>query len=98
MARKLILAGYLPKTIWLEAIIAAYYLLNRLLSRRLSRKSPLEIKYSHKQYVSHLRVYSCKAYILRYDIIRKDKFTNRTITGRLIGYEGDNIYRIWILG
>jgi hypothetical protein len=97
MARKLILAGYLPKTIWLEAIIAAYHLLNRLLSRRLSRKSPLEVKYSRKPYVSYLRVYSYKAYILRYDISRSNKFADRTIASRLIGYEGDNIYRVWIL-
>jgi hypothetical protein len=98
MARKLILAGYLPKTIWLEAIVAACYLLNRLLSRRLDRKSPLEIKYSRKQHVGYLRVYSCRAYILRHDIIRGDKFTDRTIAGRLISYEGDNIYRVWIPG
>jgi hypothetical protein len=96
MARKLILAGYLPKTIWLEAVIVAYYLLHRLLSRRLSRKSLLEIKYSRKQHVGYLRVYSYKAYVLRYDITRRDKFTDRTIAGRLISYEGDNIYRIWI--
>jgi transposase InsO family protein len=98
MARKLILAGYLPKTIWLEAIVAACYLLNRLLSRRLGRKSPLKIKYSRKQHVGYLRVYSYRAYILQYDIVRGDKFTNRTIAGRLIDYEGDNIYRVWILG
>jgi transposase InsO family protein len=98
IARKLILAGYLPKTIWLEAVVAACYLLNRLLSRRLDRKSPLKIKYSRKQHVGHLRVYSYKAYVLRHDIVRRDKFTDRTITGRLIGYEGDNIYRVWIPG
>jgi hypothetical protein len=98
LARKLILAGYLPKTIWLEAVVVACYLLNRLPSRRLGRKSPLEIKHSRKQHVGHLRVYSCKAYILRYDITRGDKLTDRTITGRLISYEGDNIYRVWIPG
>jgi hypothetical protein len=59
-------------------------------------KSPLEIKHGRKPYVGHLRVYGCKAYVLRYDIARGDKFADRTIAGRLIGYEGDNIYRIWI--
>jgi transposase InsO family protein len=91
IARKLILVGYLPKTIWLEAVVAACYLLNGLLSRRLDRKSPLEIKYGRKQHVGHLRVYSYKAYVLRHDIARRDKFTDRTIAGRLIGYEGDNL-------
>jgi hypothetical protein len=96
MARKLILAGHLLKTIWLEAVIAACYLLNLLLSRRLSGRSPLEVKYSRKPYVGYLRVYSYKAYFLRHDIVHGDKFMDRTIVARLIGYEGDNIYRIWI--
>jgi hypothetical protein len=59
-------------------------------------KSPLEIKHGRKPYVGHLRVYGCKAYVLRHDIARGDKFADRTIAGRLIGYEGDNIYRVWI--
>jgi hypothetical protein len=96
MARKLILAGQLLRTIWLEAVVAACYLLNRLLSRRLSGKSPLEIKHGRKPYVGHLRVYSYKAYVLRYNIVRSDKFADRIIAGRPIGYEGDNIHRVWI--
>jgi hypothetical protein len=82
---------------WPEAVVAACYLLNRLLSRRLGGKSPLKVKHGCKPYVGHLRVYGCKAYVLRYDIARSDKFVDRTIAGRLISYEGDNIYRVWIL-
>lgn len=96
MARKMILASHLLKTMWPEAVVAACYLLNRLPSRRLNGKSPLEVKHGRKPYVGHLRVYGCKAYVLRHDIARGNKFVDRTIAGRLIGYEGDNIYRIWI--
>lgn len=64
MARKLILAGQLLKTMWPEAVLAACYLLNRLPSRRLRGKSPLEVKHGCKPYVGHLRVYGCKAYVL----------------------------------
>lgn len=46
--------------------------------------------------LSHLRKFGCKAYPLDKSISRKEKLLPRAHIGFLVGYDGTNIYFIWI--
>ena len=51
--------------------------------------------------IINLYTYSCRAYPIRKEVLaRQDKAANKTQArihiGYLIGYQGSNIYRIWV--
>jgi hypothetical protein len=63
MTRALLFAGNLPKPFWADAVLTSCYLINRLPSRILDYKSPLEILYNRNINISHLRVFGCVCYV-----------------------------------
>lgn len=101
LARKLMLQGQLPQLLWPEAVKAAVYLLNIMPSDTLG-KSPwqalaeLEGFEPHQPYLGHLKAYGCAAYVLDHGVRRGDKFKARSKAGQLVGYEGTNIYLVWL--
>jgi uncharacterized protein (DUF2344 family) len=63
MTRTLLFQNNNPKTFWLEAVLTATYLINRLSSANLSFKNPLEILYNQKINLDHLRIFGCTYFV-----------------------------------
>ena len=101
MTRKLLGHSGIPKRLWVETADTAVYLLNKTPSRRLTGKSPQQLINEEfgwtpeLPYVGNLKAYGCTAFVLDHDIPRSHKFEPRGLKGYLVGYEGENIYRIW---
>jgi hypothetical protein len=108
-ARKLMIEGQLPPSLWPEAVVTAVYLLNLTPSRALDGLSPYHVlaQAQHKihqtdrvlkPHVGNLKAYGCVANVYDHSIKRGDKFRSRAVEGKLVGYEpgAHNIYRVWI--
>jgi hypothetical protein len=95
-ARCLRIAAHLPANLWPEIVQAAVYLNNRTPKHQLSWKTPYEVLTQSKPNLSHLRVYSYRAYPLNKHIPRLEKLQARAHIGYLTGYDSSNIYRVWI--
>ena len=93
-ARALRISAGLPHYLWVEAIHAACYLANRTPMAKHSWKTPFESVTDSKPYLSHLKVYGCKAYTLDHHISKKQKLEPRAHIGYLVGYDSTNIFRI----
>jgi hypothetical protein len=91
---------YLPENLWPESMKTAGYLTNRTPSRSHDWNSPLEVLQkalgiqNAKPNISHLRIYGCRAYPLRYNIPKTQKLEPRAHIGYLVGYESTNIFRV----
>ena len=102
LARKLLLHSGLSKGFWPDAVETAVFILNRMPTRRLASKSPHQIIAEALHwtpllpYVGNLRAFGSTAFVLDQSIARGDKFSSRAKKGILVGFEADNIYKIWI--
>lgn len=85
VTRALMLQMNVPKKYWSHGVLAATYLINRLPSRVLSFKSPLEVLLHRKLNISHLRVFGCVCYVHRQAKYR-DKLDARAIRCVFLGY------------
>ena len=85
----------LPQALWAELISTATYILNRTGPSSVEGKSPHELWYNKKPKITHLRVIGCTAYVHVPDQRRK-KMDAKAEKGILIGYEGDDGYRIFL--
>ena len=91
----------LTKGFWPEAVSAPVFILNRMPSKRLKGRSPYPVVAETFQwtpsspYVGSLRA-CCTAFVYDHSVARGDKFAPRAKKGILVGFEGDNIYRVWI--
>jgi Reverse transcriptase (RNA-dependent DNA polymerase)/Integrase core domain/gag-polypeptide of LTR copia-type/GAG-pre-integrase domain len=63
ITRALLFSANMPKEYWAVAVRTACYLINRLPSRILEFKSPLEIIYNRKINISHLKVFGSVCYV-----------------------------------
>ena len=52
--------------------------------------------YKVKLDLTYLRIYGCRAYLLRNKISKLEKLTLRAYISYLVGYNLTNIYHIWI--
>ena len=95
-ARALRIEAGLPHYMWAEAFYTGCYIANRTPMEKHSWKTPFEMVTGNKPYLSHLRMYGCKAYVLKHHIPRKQKLEPRAHIGYLVGYDSTNIFRIWI--
>ncbi|KJX98055.1 gag-pol polyprotein [Zymoseptoria brevis] len=102
LARKLLSRGRLGKAHWQSAIEAAAYIIKKTPSPALNGKSPYQVLAEHfkwprtKPYIGNLRIFGCTAFVLDQELARGDKFADRATTGRLVGFEGDNIYKVYL--
>ncbi|XP_074328442.1 uncharacterized protein LOC141666351 [Apium graveolens] len=62
MAKSMVKAKHLPRTVWAEAILCAVYLLNRCPTKSVRNKTPNEAWSGSKPSVGHLRIFGCIAY------------------------------------
>ena len=86
----------LPKELWMEIASTVVYLKNRSPTRALKNITPYEAWYNEKPDLSHLCIIGTTAYIHIPKELRKKLDFNAKI-GMLVGYEGRNQYRLWIL-
>ena len=86
----------LPNYLWPWIYMTAGFLMNRTPMRKHGWKTPFEAVTKHRPNLSHLKSYGCKAYPLDKHIARKNKLAPRAHVGFLVGYEGTNIFNIWI--
>ncbi|GJY31823.1 retrotransposon protein, putative, ty1-copia subclass [Tanacetum coccineum] len=82
--RCLLIQSRLPKTFWAEATCTAAYLINRLPSRAIEKKTPIKMWSGHPNDYGMLKIFSCVAY--PHD--KKGKLEQRAIKYVLLGYPG----------
>ena len=62
IACTMLIYASLPANLWLEAVAAAAYIINRLLTKHLGWKTPFKATTSHLLSFAHIRIYSYYAY------------------------------------
>jgi len=85
----------LPQALWAELINTFAYILNRTGPSSVDGKPPYELWYGKKPKITHLRVIGCTAYV-HIPQQRWKKMDTKAEKGILIGYEGDDGYRIFV--
>lgn len=85
MARCLLLEKNLPKTFWAEVASTAVYLLNRLPTRAVKHKIPIEAWSDFKPSAEHLRVFGSVCYYLK-PAVSRQKLDDKVEIGIFIGY------------
>ena len=95
-ARCLLSGCNLTSQFWTYAVQAACYLLNRLPRESLSWTSPYLRRFKKTPFLDHIRIFGCLCYAAI--LPRKDKLSNRTSQGILLGYNPNGPgYQIWLL-
>ena len=84
-ARIIISDSNLPENFWAEVVATACYILNRILIRRLTNKTPYELLYNKKPIVTCFKVFGSKCFILNTKD-NLDKFEPKSDKGIFIGY------------
>lgn len=84
----------LPKVLWAEMVNTATYILNRTGISSVIKKSPHEIWFDKKPAIKHLRVVGTTCYVHVPDQKRR-KLDKKSLKCILIGYDGDDNYRVW---
>jgi hypothetical protein len=73
-----------PRRFWVNTISTACHISNRIFLRSILHLTPFELCFGRKPYISHLRPFGCKCFVLKYDNL--DKFESRSSDGILLGY------------
>ena len=95
-ARATRLSAQLPKTLANELALTAVYLLNRTPTESLDWKTPYQVVRGIKPTLAHLNAIGAKALFRNVKVPRGDKLESKAITGWLVGYDGTNIFRVWV--
>lgn len=95
MARTMLLASELPKSLWDEAIKTACYLRNRLPNKNVEQ-TPFEIATKRKPKLSHLCEFGRQVHVV-IDRSHLTKFDARTEQGYIVGFTmRSNTYRVYL--
>ncbi|KAL4362450.1 hypothetical protein GQ457_04G012430 [Hibiscus cannabinus] len=97
MARCMLMEKNLPKKFWAEAVRTTVYLLNRLLTKAVQDKTPVEAWFGRKPSAKHLRVFGsiCYAHI---PAQKRSKLDAKADRGIFLGYDSQaKGYRIFNL-
>jgi len=86
--------GEFSKVLWAEMVNTAAYILNRTGVSSIDNKSPHEVWLGKKPAINHLRVVGTTCYVHVPDQKRK-KLDKKSLKCVLIGYDGDDNYRVW---
>ena len=76
----------LPKYFWADVVIIACYVLNRVLIRPISKKTPYELFKGRRPVLSQLKVLGCKYFILNNGKESLGKFDAKANKGVFLGY------------
>lgn len=85
----------LSQRLWAELINTAAYALNRTGPSSEEGKSPYEVWYKRKPRIKHLRIIGSEAYV-HVPSQQRSKLDSKAVKGILVGYEGDDGYRVFI--
>jgi hypothetical protein len=69
---------------WANVISTACYISNRIFLRSILHLTTFELCFGRKPFVSHLRPFGCKCFVLKCGNL--DKFESRSFNGILLGY------------
>jgi hypothetical protein len=96
MARTMLDEHRTPRRFWADAISIACYISNQIFLRSILNLTLFELRFGCKTFVSHLRPFCCKFFILKCGNL--DKFESRSSDGILVGYTPhDRSYRVFNL-
>jgi len=84
----------LPKLLWAEMVNTAAYILNRTGVSSVDKKSPFELWFGKKPGIKYLRVIGTVCHVHVPDQKRR-KLDKKSVKSALIGYDGDDNYRVW---
>ena len=84
-----------PSSLWAEFISTSAYILNRTGKSSLQNISPYELWIGQKPRIRHMRIVGSSCYAHIPDQKRR-KMDKKAVKGILLGYDGDERYRIWI--
>ncbi|RVW99216.1 Retrovirus-related Pol polyprotein from transposon TNT 1-94 [Vitis vinifera] len=85
MTRCMLFEKKLPKLLWAEAVNTSVYLLNRLPTKSVQSKTPIEAWSGVKPFVKHLKVFGSLCY-LHVPFIKRGKLDERVEKGVFVGY------------
>jgi transposase InsO family protein len=84
-----------PDAIWAELVTSAIYILNRTGKSSKDGVSPYELWMGKKPRIKHLRIIGSSCYV-HIPAERRKKMDKKAVKGFLVGYDGDERYRIYI--
>ncbi|GJU28830.1 retrovirus-related pol polyprotein from transposon TNT 1-94 [Tanacetum coccineum] len=97
MARSILYEKKLPKTFWAEAVATSVYLLDRLATKVVSGKTPIEAWSGIKPSIQHLKVFGSISYYHIPDI-KRSKLDAKARKGIFVGHTTESKgYRIYDL-
>lgn len=84
-----------PAALWAELVSTAIYILNRTGKSSVPNKSPYELWMKRQPRIKHMRIIGsiCYAHIPPQ---KRRKMDKKAIKGYLVGYDGDERYRIYV--
>ncbi|PKU73657.1 Retrovirus-related Pol polyprotein from transposon TNT 1-94 [Dendrobium catenatum] len=62
ITRALLIQAHLPQYLWVDTLLTAVHIINRLPSPNTFNKSPYELLYKHPPIYNHLKVFGCLCY------------------------------------
>jgi hypothetical protein len=98
-ARATILGGGLPDDLWAEIILAMTYIKNIRPTNALKGISPYEAAENKTPNLDNLRTLGSTVYVFLHEgqrALESTKFKPRAKKGKLVGYDGSTIYRVYI--
>jgi hypothetical protein len=84
MARMMLDEHRTPRCFWADAISTACYISNQIFMRSILHLTPFELRFGRKPYVSHIKPFDCKCFVLKCENL--DKFESRSSDDILLGY------------
>jgi hypothetical protein len=84
MARTMLDEHRTPRRFWADAISTACYISNQIFLRSILHLTPFELCFGRKPFISHLRPFGCKYFVLKCGYL--DKFESRSFDDILLGY------------
>ena len=97
MSRCMMFEKRLPKFLWAEAVNTSVYLLNRLPTKSVNGKTPIEAWSGRKPTANHLRVFGSLCYF-HVPTVKRGKLDETAVKGIFVGYSTESKgYRIYNL-
>jgi hypothetical protein len=84
MARTMLDEHRTPRCFWVDVINTAFYISNLIFLCSILHLTPFELCFGRKSFVSHLRPFRCKCFVLKHGNL--DKFESHSSDDILLGY------------
>jgi hypothetical protein len=84
MARTMINEHRTPRHFWAIAINTTCYISNQIFLPLILNSTPFKLRFGRKPFVSHLRPFGCKCFVLKHRNL--DKFESHSADGIFLGY------------